>query len=58
MFNNEHYDQVNGVSMGSPIAPILAQLYMNELEENIRNYKYKGTSLYYITDTSTTYSSS
>ena len=37
IFNNEHYDQINGVSMGSPVAPILPHLYMSELEENIIN---------------------
>ncbi|CAF5032642.1 unnamed protein product [Rotaria sp. Silwood1] len=38
-FDNEHYDQINGVAMGSPVAPILAHLYMSELEDNIKNFK-------------------
>ncbi|CAF1001348.1 unnamed protein product [Rotaria sordida] len=46
-FNNEHYDQINGVSMGSPVAPILAHLYMSELEENISNFKGKKPSIFY-----------
>ena len=47
IFNNEHYDQINGVSVGSPVASILAHLYMSELEENIINYKGKKPSLLY-----------
>ena len=42
IFNNEHYDQINGVSMGSPVAPMLAHLYMSDLEENIKNFKGKN----------------
>ncbi|CAF0945540.1 unnamed protein product [Didymodactylos carnosus] len=30
-FNNENYDQQNCVSMGSPLAPILAHLFMSNL---------------------------
>ena len=41
VFNNEHYDQINGVSMGSPVAPILAYLYINELEDNIKDFEGK-----------------
>ncbi|CAF3775583.1 unnamed protein product [Rotaria socialis] len=47
IFNNEHYDQINGVSMGSPLAPILAHLYMNELEENIINFTGKKPCVFY-----------
>ncbi|CAF1592066.1 unnamed protein product, partial [Didymodactylos carnosus] len=43
IFNSEHYDQINGVSMGSPVAPILARLFMSELEGNIKNFKGKKT---------------
>jgi hypothetical protein len=46
-FNNEHYDQVNGVAMGSPLAPILAHLFMSNLEENIDNYKGKKPEIYH-----------
>ena len=34
IFNNEIYDQIDGVSMGSPLAPILANLLMGCLEKN------------------------
>ena len=33
IFNNEIYDQIDGVSMGSPLAPILANLFMGYLEK-------------------------
>lgn len=47
IFNNENYDQINGVSMGSPLAPILAHLYMSELEKNIIKFKGKKPSIFY-----------
>ena len=47
IFNNEHYDQMNGVSMESHVAAILAHLYMSELEDNIKNFKGKKPLLFY-----------
>ena len=38
-FKNKHYDQINGVAMGSLLAPILGHLFMSNLEENIDMYK-------------------
>ena len=32
IFNNKIYDQVDGVSMGSPLGPILANILMCHLE--------------------------
>ncbi len=32
-FLNEHYDQVDGLSMGNPLAPPLANLFMMKVEE-------------------------
>ena len=46
-FNNEHFEQINGVAMGSPLAPILAHLFMSELEENINKFNGKKPELYY-----------
>ena len=46
-FDNQHYDQINGVAMGSPISPILAHLFMSNLEENIDRYKRKKSEVYY-----------
>ena len=34
IFNNEIYDQIDGVSMGSPLAPILANLFMGYHEKD------------------------
>ena len=42
IFNNEYYDQVDGVAMGSPLAPVLANLFMGYHECNWLS-KYSGT---------------
>ena len=34
IFNNEIYDQIDGVSMGSPLAPILANIFMGYNEKD------------------------
>ena len=34
-FNNETYIQVDGVAMGSPLGPVLANLFMVELETSV-----------------------
>ena len=34
-FNNEIYQQCNGVEMGSPLAPVIAGIFMVELEESL-----------------------
>ena len=34
-FDNEIYEQIDGVSMGSPLAPVLANIIRNELESTI-----------------------
>ena len=41
------YDQVDRVAMGSPLAPILANIFTGYLEKGwIRNYNYGGLSYY------------
>ena len=35
MFNGETFTQVDGVAMGSPLAPILANIFIVELERNL-----------------------
>ena len=32
-FNGQFYDQIDGVSMGSPLAPLFANIFMSELEK-------------------------
>ena len=34
-FNNDHYHQIDGVSMGSPLGPTLANILMTALEDDI-----------------------
>ena len=47
LFNGNIYDQVDGVAMGSPLAPILLNIFMGYHEtEWIRNYNY-GRLFYY-----------
>ena len=33
LFDNKYFDQIDGVSMGSPIGPVLANIFMCHLEE-------------------------
>ena len=35
LFNGKVYDQIDGVAMGSPLAPVLANLFMRHFEENV-----------------------
>ena len=42
LFNRKCYDQVDGVAMGSPLAPILANIFMRHFEENALRH-YNGT---------------
>ena len=35
VFDNEIYEQIDGVSMWSPLAPVLANIIMTELESTI-----------------------
>jgi hypothetical protein len=36
-FNNKFYIQKKGLPMGSSLSPIMAEIYMNELENNVMN---------------------
>ena len=44
LFNGKVYDQVDGVAMGSPLAPVLANLFLGH-HENIWLNKYQGPSV-------------
>ena len=43
LFKGEYYDQIDGVAMGSPLAPVLANLFMS-FHENDWFKNYKGNS--------------
>ena len=32
-FNGKYYDQIDGVAMGSPLAPLFANIFMDEFEQ-------------------------
>jgi len=38
IFNSKFYDQIDGVAMGSPLAPVLANLFMRNFEERVSSY--------------------
>ena len=53
LFNGNIYNQVDGVAMGFPLAPILANIFMEYHEKGwIRNYNYGGLFYYksYVND--------
>ena len=35
MFDNQYYDQIDGVAMGSSLGPILADIFMSDLENKV-----------------------
>ena len=48
LFNGNFFDQINGVAMGSPLAPAFANLFMGYHEQSWLN-NYQGPKiLYYI----------
>ena len=46
LFNGKIYDQIYGVAMGSPLAPVLANLFLG-YHENIWFNKYQGPSVHF-----------
>ena len=47
LFNNEIYDQTDGVAMGSPLGPALANLFMGYHENKWLNSEESSTVLFY-----------
>jgi len=53
-FYEEMYQQIDGVSMGSPLAPAFADLFMTHIESKLQQYEYNHTiktSYRYVDDT-------
>ena len=47
LFEGEIYDQIDGVAMGSPLAPVLANIFMGHYEKIwIENYKDNKVEFY------------
>ena len=47
LFNGKFYDQIDGVAMGSPLAPVLANLFMGHNEKLwIKNFQGTPPSYY------------
>ncbi|CAK9810876.1 hypothetical protein ANTPLA_LOCUS6713 [Anthophora plagiata] len=53
LFQNQYYQQTSGTAMGSPISPVIADLYMEHLEERISKEAplQPSTWLRYVDDT-------
>ena len=48
IFNNTIYEQKDGVSIGSPLGPVLANIIMTDLEKNvIKKFVNNGTIKFY-----------
>ena len=45
LFNGKMYDQIDGVAMGSPLPPVLANLFLGHYE-NIWCNNYQGSSFH------------
>ena len=46
-FNNEYYVQTNGVAMGSPLAPVFADIFLIDLENKLMKKLKKAGLLWY-----------
>ena len=53
-FNRALYEQTDGVAMGSPLGPLLANVFMSQIEENLeRENKPPSFYRWYVDDTLT-----
>ena len=46
-FNNKYYEQHNGVAMGSPLAPVIADIFMIHLEKKLMKKLKKAGVIWY-----------
>ena len=47
LFKGEYYEQIDGVAMGSPLAPLLANLFMGHHEENwLKKLQYQYSTFF------------
>ena len=54
LFDDKIYDQIDGVSMGSPLAPLLAEIFLQDFEEkHLDSFREKGIIYWrrYVDDT-------
>ena len=53
MFNQKYYRQIDGVAMGSPLGPILANIFVGHIEKQVINNDIDGILFYgrYVDDT-------
>lgn len=47
LFNDKYYYSENGLIMGNPLSPLLAEIFMNNLEEKIYSHPISKQFLYY-----------
>ena len=59
LFDGKYYDQIDGVAMGSPLGPVLANIFMCHFEERwVMNGKVRPSLWYrYVDDTFTMFDS-
>ena len=46
LFNGTYYNQIDGVAMGSPLGPILANIFVGHIEKQIFNTNNEGIIMY------------
>ena len=57
IFNGQYYDQIDGVAMGSPLGPVLVNIFMGHFEEKwvLNNNAFPSVWFRYVDDTFTVF---